>query len=142
VGVAAYPEVHVESPNDAYCLKHLKQKIDNGADYIVTQMFFDNRLFFAFVDKCRAAGIEVPIIPGIKVATSKNQITSLPRNFKVSMPEELVDAITASPRQAKKIGVNWTIRQCRELLDHGVPCIHFFVLNDVDVVSRVVEKVY
>ncbi|HEX2896723.1 MAG TPA: methylenetetrahydrofolate reductase, partial [candidate division Zixibacteria bacterium] len=140
IGVAGYPEKHVESPNLKTDIAYLKKKVDGGAEYIVTQMFFDNRAFFNFVKECRAAGITVPIIPGLKILNSPKQTTSLPKNFHISIPDALVDEIASNDKHTKDIGVNWAIKQCEELLNGGVPCIHFYVMNGADSVINVIKK--
>jgi methylenetetrahydrofolate reductase (NADPH) len=139
VGVGGYPEKHVESPNITSDLKYLKQKVDAGADYIVTQMYFDNGDFFKFVEGCRKIGITVPIIPGLKVIRSEKQLLSLPKNFHISLPDPLVDELQANPKNGVEIGVNWAIKQCRELLNAGVKCLHFYVMNDADQVIKTIE---
>ncbi|MCK5125645.1 MAG: methylenetetrahydrofolate reductase [candidate division Zixibacteria bacterium] len=140
VGVCGYPEKHSEAPNLKTDIMYLKEKVDAGADYISTQMFFENKSFFSFVEACRDAGITVPIIPGVKIIYSKHQLKSIPRNFHVDMPDELVDEIMASPKNAREIGLNWGVKQCRELADAGVPCIHFYILNDAGSVIEVLNK--
>jgi methylenetetrahydrofolate reductase (NADPH) len=140
IGVAGYPEKHFEAPNMAFDIQHLKRKIESGAHYVTTQMFFDNRHYFNYVEACRAAGITVPIIPGLKVLTSKRQLQSLPRNFHLEIPEELVDEVAASPDEhAREIGIEWAIRQSTELMEAGVPCVHFYIMQSADVITRVVE---
>jgi methylenetetrahydrofolate reductase (NADPH) len=139
VGVGGYPEKHVESPNITTDLRYLKQKVDAGADYIVTQMYFDNADFFKFVEGCRNVGITVPIIPGLKVIRSEKQLLSLPKNFHISLPDPLVDELQANPKNGAEIGVNWAIKQCRELLNAGVKCLHFYVMNDADQVIKTIE---
>jgi methylenetetrahydrofolate reductase (NADPH) len=139
IGVGAYPEKHYESPNLKVDIAYLKAKVDAGADYVVSQMFFDNASFFAFEERCRRAGITVPIVPGIKLLQRKHHLTSLPRNFYAGIPEELADEVLASPDQVREIGVRWGKRQCEELIDHGVPCIHFYVMNDATAVVDVVR---
>ncbi|MEZ5360124.1 MAG: methylenetetrahydrofolate reductase [Candidatus Zixiibacteriota bacterium] len=140
IGVCGYPDKHNDAPNLKTDIQYLKAKVDAGADYIVTQMFFDNSRYFAFVDLCREAGITVPIIPGIKVIYNKRQLTSIPRHFHVDMPDGLVDEIMASPKHAREIGCDWGLRQCRELADAGVPCIHFYILNDAGSVIDVLKR--
>jgi len=139
IGVGAYPEKHVESPNMKTGIKFLKAKVDAGADYIVTQMFFDNSYYFNFVKECRKAGITVPIIPGLKIINGIRQLTSLPKNFHVTMPDDLVDEILESKKNVKEIGIRWGIDQCRELLNDGAKCIHFYVMNDANAVTRVIN---
>lgn len=139
IGVAGYPEKHVAAPNRAWDLAELKRKVDAGAHYVVTQMFFDNRHYFQFVDECRAAGITVPIVPGLKVLTTEKHLTSLPKSFFLDMPEALVDEVRAAPEHAREIGIRWAIRQGEELLGAGVPYLHFYILQSAAAVSRVVE---
>ncbi len=131
IGVAGYPEKHFEAPNMKTDLKYLKQKVDAGADYIVTQMFFDNKKYFEFVDQCREIGITVPIVPGLKPITAKSQITNLPRNFHIDLPTELVEAVEAanSKDAVKQVGIEWGIQQTKELTKAGVPCIHFYTMS-------------
>jgi methylenetetrahydrofolate reductase (NADPH) len=140
IGVGGYPEKHFEAPNMKRDIKYLKEKVDAGADYIVTQMFFDNRHFYEFVCNCRQAGIRVPIIPGIKIFSSVRHLTILPKNFHVSIPEELEGEVHENRKHAREIGIRWAIRQCQELLNSNVNCIHFFIINDASVVTKVMEK--
>lgn len=131
VGVAGYPEKHFEAPNLNTDIKYLKKKIDMGAEYIVTQMFFDNSKYFAFVDKCRAAGIDVPIIPGLKPLATKKQITVLPSIFHVDMPEELTNELEkcTDNKQVKQVGIEWCIQQSKELMGNGAPCLHYYTMS-------------
>jgi methylenetetrahydrofolate reductase (NADPH) len=138
IGVGAYPEKHVEAPNLKTDIGFLKQKVDAGANYVVTQMMFDNAGFFRFVALCREAGIRVPIIPGLKVLDHLHQLTSLPKNFHVNLPDPLVDEIQASPEHIREIGARWAQRQCAELVNACVPCIHFYVMNDAQSVLEIV----
>lgn len=144
IGVAGYPEKHYEAPNLKTDLKFLKQKIDNGADYIVTQMFFDNKKFFEFVDKCRAEGINVPIIPGIKPITSKSQIFNLPRNFYIDLPEDLIDAIEncRSDSDVKNVGIEWAIQQSKELIAQKVPCLHFYSMGKSQAIYQIARSLF
>ena len=114
--------------------------MDAGADYIVTQMFFDNKVFFNFVALCRQAGIEVPIIPGIKILDRQKQLTAIPKNFFVNLPETLVEEIQQNKEHTKEIGINWSISQCEDLLNNGVNSIHFYILNDASAISKVLDK--
>ncbi|RPJ47874.1 MAG: methylenetetrahydrofolate reductase [NAD(P)H] [Candidatus Latescibacterota bacterium] len=141
IGVGGYPEKHVESPNLKTDIRHLKEKVDAGAEYVVTQMFFDNRHYFDFVKACRDAGITVPIIPGIRILDRLNQLTSLPKNFHNSIPEELSDAVQADPDHVKEIGKRWGIAQIRELLGAGVKCVHFYIMSDAGPVLDVIRGV-
>jgi len=142
IGVAGYPEKHFEAPNLEWDIQRVKEKVEAGADYIVTQMFFDNRHYFQYVKKCRAAGIQVPIIPGLKILTSKRHLNILPKYFHVDLPEELsreVDA--AADDRVKDIGVEWAVRQSLDLLKNGVPSLHFYIMQNSTIVTRVVEQV-
>lgn len=142
IGVGGYPEKHEESPNLEADIRHLKEKIDAGAHYVVTQMFFDNQYFFDFEKKCRAAGITVPIIPGLKLLTKPYQMKSLPANFHVNIPDDLVSAMQSadSDTEAQQIGVEYLKKQAAELLNAGVPCLHFYVMNDVHLMKDVVRS--
>lgn len=143
VGVAGYPEKHFEAPNLAHDIANLKRKVESGAQYVTTQMFYDNRHYFNYVAACREAGIEVPIIPGLKVITSKRQLHTLPRNFHVEIPVDLADEIAAAPDDAvKEIGIQWAIKQSTELMEAGVPCVHFYIMQSADVVTRVVRPLW
>ncbi len=140
IGVAGYPEKHFEAPNLTWDILNLKRKIDAGAHYVTTQMFFDNRRFFSFVDRCREVGITVPIVPGLKILTNKRQLQSMPRYFHVDLPEALAAELeTAKPEHVADIGVEWAIRQSEELMSAGVPCVHFYIMQSSRIVTRVVE---
>ncbi len=140
VGVAGYPEKHFEAPNLTWDLLHLKQKVDAGAEYVVTQMLFDNASYFRFVDRCRELGITVPIIPGLKILTTKAHLLTMPRHFHVNIPEALAAEVEAArPEQVPDIGVEWAIRQSEELMSAGVPCVHFYIMQTATHVRRVVE---
>lgn len=143
-GVAGYPEKHDEAPNMEQDLMRLKAKVDAGADYVVTQMFFDNAKFFAFVDKCREAGITVPIIPGIKPINLVNQLTVLPKVFHVDLPEALAAELgkCKDNKEAVEVGVEWGIMQARELKAKGVPSIHFYSMMAAESVYRIAKAVY
>lgn len=144
IGVAGYPEKHFEAPNLKTDLKYLKQKIANGADYVVTQMFFDNKKYFEYVDKCRAEGINVPIIPGLKPITMKSQITNLPRNFYIDMPDDLIDAIDKcrNDEEVKNVGVEWSIAQAKELMNAKVPCLHFYSMGKSTAIQQIASKLF
>ncbi len=143
-GVACYPEKHEEAPNLDSDMAFLKQKIAMGADYAVTQMFFDNQKYFEFVDRCRTEGITVPIIPGIKPVVFLNQLTVLPRIFRSEIPEAFAHELRKckTDDDAKEVGVEWCIRQCKELVAYGVPSLHFYTLMATDSVRRVAQAVY
>lgn len=140
VGVAGYPEKHFEAPSLKLDVQNLKKKVDAGADYVVTQMFFDNKKYFEFVKMCRDEGITVPIIPGLKMLKSEAQLRSIPKNFYIDIPDELVDQVTTHPKQAAQFGKDWMEKQVQGLLDGGVPYVHFYVLNNVDAVTEVVRS--
>jgi methylenetetrahydrofolate reductase (NADPH) len=144
IGVAGYPEKHFEALNPKTDLKHLKEKIDAGAHYIVTQMFFDNNKFFAFVDACRKVGITVPIIPGIKPITTAKHISFLPKTFFIDMPEALTDELDKckNNEQVMEVGIEWGIQQCKELLAAGVPCIHYYTMGKSEAVKRIVKETF
>lgn len=143
-GVAGYPEKHDESPNLDMDIAYLKQKIDNGAEYVVTQMFFDNSKYYDFVDRCRKAGINVPIIPGLRPFTTIGQLNILPKIFHVDMPMQLVSELMKckDDNDAKEVGVEWCKAQCLDLMAHGVPSIHFYSLNSTRSVERVAASIY
>ena len=140
IGIAGYPEKHFEAPNLAADIKYAKAKVDAGADYIVTQMFYDNAKYFAFVEACRAAGITVPIIPGLKILTSAKQLTAVPRTFFVDIPAALSDEVQKNPAHAEAIGIEWAARQSAELLNAKVPSLHFYVMQNAGAVAKLIEK--
>lgn len=143
-GVAGYPEKHEEAPNIDMDINWLKAKVDNGAEYIVTQMFFDNKKYYDYVARCRAAGIEVPIIPGIKPIVNLNQMTILPKIFNVDLPTELATELMNCKNDidAKAVGVEWCVAQAKDLISHGVPSIHFYSHNATQSVKNVASQVY
>ena len=141
IGVAGYPEKHYEAPNLLTDIRNLKAKVDAGAEYIVTQMFFENEAYFDFLERCRGEGIEVPIIPGLKVVSSRQQLTSIPQTFHVDIPFELSEEIRrGAPANALEIGAEWTANQARQLLDRGVPAIHFYVIGRAKPIRAVMQK--
>jgi methylenetetrahydrofolate reductase (NADPH) len=144
IGVAGYPEKHFEAPNLEADMQFLKQKIEAGADYIVTQMFFDNQKYFDFVDKCRAVGITVPIIPGIKPIAVKNQLTVLPKIFRIDLPVDLANALVKCPdnESAKQVGTEWAIMQAKELVARGVPSLHMYTYGITDNVKEIMKAVF
>ncbi|MGN0257237.1 MAG: methylenetetrahydrofolate reductase [NAD(P)H] [Bacteroides sp.] len=143
-GVACYPEKHDEAPNMESDLYWLKKKVEAGAEYAVTQLFYDNRKYFEFVEKARAAGIYVPIIPGIKPFKKMSQLTVIPKTFKVDLPKELTDEALkcTTDEQLKQVGIEWCIKQCKELIAHGVPSIHFYSVGAVDSIREVAKAIY
>lgn len=143
-GVAGYPEKHDEAMNGEIDLMYLKEKVDAGAGYIVTQMFFDNAKYFRFVDDCRAAGIDVPVIPGIKPLTSLTQQTVLPKTFHIDLPGELAREFVRCKdnEQVKALGVEWAIQQARELKAANVPSIHFYSMNATASIEKIARAVY
>lgn len=144
VGVAGYPEKHFEAPNLYSDLKWLKAKVDAGANYIVTQMFLDNKKYFEFVNLCKENGINVPIIPGIKVITQKKQLSSLPKIFHMDIPVDLYKEIdkAADDKAVKEIGIKWATAQCKELAQENVPCIHFYTMGSSETTRRVAAEVF
>lgn len=143
-GVACYPEKHEEAPNMESDLAVLKQKADEGAAYAVTQMFFDNSKYFAFVERARAMGINIPIIPGIKPIHRMSQMSVLPKTFRVDLPTDLVAELLKCKDDAAvaRVGCEWGIQQCRELMQHGVPSLHFYTLNAFDSVYKIAKEIY
>jgi len=144
IGVAAYPEKHFEAVDFDVDFKYLKQKIALGADYIVTQMFFDNSKYFEFVKRCREAGITVPIIPGLKPLSTKKQLSVLPRIFYLHMPDDFVKAVEAceNDAQAKQIGIEWCTQQCKELMAFGVPVLHFYTMGKSENIYKIASQLY
>jgi len=144
VGVAGYPEKHFESPNMDEDLHWLKKKVAAGADYIVTQMFFNNARFFAFVDKCREEGIEIPIVPGIKPINSLKDLELLPRVFHIDIPQELYAEARKckTNADAKALGVEWTTQQSKELKEAGVPAIHYYTIGVSDNIQKIAANVF
>lgn len=140
IGVAGYPEKHFEAPNLKLDLINLKKKVDAGADYVVTQMFFDNKRYFEFVRQAREMGITVPIIPGIKVLKNTTQLVSIPKNFYIDFPDHLVELVTKDPKNVAAIGKEWATNQVRELLEGGAPCVHFYIMNDTNTIVDIVKK--
>lgn len=144
VGVAGYPEKHIEAPNMDTDLEYLKLKIDKGAEYVVTQMFFDNQKYFDFVEKCRNIGIKVPIIPGIKPVSTLKDSSLLPQTFNIDLPCELINEIKKCKTQerVRQVGVEWAIQQSKELIKHGVPGIHYYTLDQSDNIEKIASVVF
>jgi methylenetetrahydrofolate reductase (NADPH) len=144
IGVAGYPEKHMEAPNMESDIHFLKKKIEAGADYVVTQMFFDNSKFFAFVDSCRKAGIEVPIIPGLKPLATQKQLNLIPHRFHVDLPEALIkEVLKAKTKEAiRQVGIDWCIAQSKELIAAGVPFLHYYSMGKSDNIYKVARAVF
>lgn len=144
IGVAGYPEKHFAAPNLKTDLKYLKLKVDQGAEYIVTQMFFDNKKYFDFVHRCREVGITVPIIPGIKPVTTKAQSSILPTIFYIDIPEELEDEIEKCKDNVavKELGIEWAVKQSKELMKKGVPTLHFYSMGKSDPVYKIAKELF
>ena len=144
IGVAGYPEKHFEAPNLKSDLFWLKQKVAAGAEYIVTQMFFDNARFFAFVDLCRSEGIDIPIIPGIKPLTTARQLSLLPQRFYMDIPEDLSEAVrkAKSKDAVREIGIEWCIEQSRELMEKGAPVLHYYSMGKSETIRRIASELF
>ena len=144
VGVAGYPEKHIEAPNMDSDLEYLKLKIDTGAEYIVTQMFFDNEKYFQFVEKCRNTGINVPVIPGIKPVSTLNDMSLLPQIFNIDLPNDLIKEIKKckTNKDVRQVGVEWATMQSKELIKFGVPGIHYYTLDQSDNIKKIAKAVF
>ncbi len=144
IGVAGYPEKHMEAPSLDSDIHFLKQKIANGADYIITQMFFDNKKFFDFVSKCRKAGITVPIIPGLKPIATKKQLNLIPHRFSLELPDDLIMAVVkAKDNEAvKQIGIEWCIAQSKELVKAGIPVLHYYSMGKAENIKAIAKEVF
>jgi methylenetetrahydrofolate reductase (NADPH) len=141
IGVGGYPEKHFEAPNLPLDARRVKEKVDAGAHYVVTQMFFDNRHYFHYLELCREQGVEAPIIPGLKILTSQKQLTTLPSNFFVEIPADFADEVLAAkPEHVVDIGVEWALKQSQELLDRGVPSLHFYVMQSAAAINKLMAK--
>ena len=144
IGVAGYPEKHIEAPSLQTDLKRLKEKVDAGADYVVTQMFFDNQKYFQFVEAAKKAGIHVPIIPGIKPIAVQRHLQLLPQVFKIDLPEDLIQAVEncKDNKQVREVGIEWAIKQSKELQDAGVPVLHFYSMGKSDNVKAIASALF
>ena len=144
VGVAGYPEKHPESPNMDSDIHFLKKKVEAGAEYIVTQMFFDNKSYFNFVEKCRTAGIQVPIIPGLKPIAALSHLNYLSKTFSIDIPDILVKEILKCKDniQVRKVGIEWAIQQSKELIKYGVPVLHYYTMGKPDNIRKIAEQVF
>ena len=143
-GVAGYPEKHEEAPNLDSDIYWLKQKVDGGAEYVVTQMFFDNSKFFQFVDKCRAQGINVPIVPGLKPISTFKHLEMLPRTFSIDIPHELVKEIRSckNNKEINQVGIEWCVAQSKELIAYGVPAVHYYTMGKSENIQEIVKQVF
>ncbi len=144
IGIAGYPEKHFEAPNLAVDLEFTKQKVAAGASYIVTQMFFDNSYYFKYVEECRKAGINVPIVPGLKPLLKKYQVNSIPRHFYIDLPEELAkEMLNAKSAEARvQVGTEWCIMQSKELKEKGAPCLHYYTMADAETIRKIADAVF
>ena len=144
IGVAGYPEKHLEAPSMQSDLKRLKQKVDAGADYVVTQMFFDNAKFFEFVENARKIGINVPIIPGLKPIAVKRHLKLLPQVFRIDLPQELIDAVDdcKDNKAVRQVGIEWAIQQSKELKAKGVPVLHYYSMGKSDNIHAIAKGVF
>ncbi len=141
IGIGGYPEKHFEAPNLKTDINFTKEKLNSGAEYIVTQMFYDNPKFYQYTDQCREAGVTAPIIPGLKILTSKAQVKTLPRNFFIDIPDELIDEILESKNEhVMEVGVNWAVKQVEDLLNHNVPAIHFYIMQNSNPIKMLMQK--
>ena len=144
IGVAGYPEKHHEAPDMDSDIRHLKEKVDAGADYVITQMFYDNEAFYAFVEKCRTGGISVPIIPGLKPLSMSKHLHSLPESFAITIPDDLVREVSScrSEEAVYEAGLEWCIAQSRDLIAHGVPAIHYYTMGRTVNIRQILSKVF
>jgi len=144
IGVAGYPEKHLEAPSLQTDLKRLKEKVDAGADYVVTQMFFDNQKYFEFVEAAKAMGINVPIVPGIKPIAVKRHLQLLPQVFRIDLPQDLIDAVEdcRSNKEVRQVGIEWAIQQSKELKAAGVPVLHYYSMGKSDNIKAIAKSVF
>lgn len=141
IGVGGYPEKHFEAPSLKTDIKYVKEKVEAGAEYVVTQMFFNNKVYFEFLDLCRKEGITVPIIPGLKILTTKAHLVNIPKNFYISIPDDLVEEVEhAKPEQVMDIGVEWAAKQVEELFNHNVPSVHFYIMQNSKPVKMLMDR--
>ncbi|MBK7406646.1 MAG: methylenetetrahydrofolate reductase [Saprospirales bacterium] len=144
IGIAGYPEKHFEAPNMRSDIQFTREKVEAGAHYIVTQMFFDNSKYLEYVDSCRENGMDVPIVAGLKPLTRKSQLSSLPRHFHVGIPDDLARAVekATKPEDVREVGIEWCIAQSKELKAKGVPCLHYYTMGDTETIRRIVKEVF
>jgi len=141
VGVGGYPEKHFEAPSLKTDIRFCKEKLDSGADYVVTQMFFDNKVYFEYVNLCKKEGITAPIIPGLKILTAKSHLINIPKNFYVSLPDEFVDEVnSARPEHVLDVGVEWAAKQVEELLNNNVPSVHFYIMQNSTPIKKLMKR--
>ena len=141
IGVGGYPEKHFEANDMNTDIKRLKQKVNNGADYIVTQMFYDNKAYFKFVEMCKKEGIGVPIIPGIKILSTESHLAMLPKHFHINLPSELICAVEGkSKTEIRNAGIDWAVKQVDELIEAKVPCVHFYIMASAKSATQVVSE--
>jgi methylenetetrahydrofolate reductase (NADPH) len=142
--VAGYPEKHFEAPSMRFRPAKAQHKVDMGADYVVTQMFYDNQKYIDYVRRCRQEGITVPIIPGLKPLTSKKQLVALPRSFYIDLPDDLVDAVEKCKDDAavKQVGIEWCIQQSKELMEFGVPVLHYYTMSKSDATKKIATALF
>ncbi len=144
IGVAGYPEKHLEAPSLTSDLKRLKEKVDAGADYVVTQMFFDNQKYFEFVEAAKAMGIHVPIVPGIKPIAVKRHLQLLPQVFRIDLPQDLIEAVDdcKNNKEVRQVGIEWAIQQSKELKEAGVPVLHYYSMGKSDNIKSIAKAVF
>ena len=143
--MGAYPEKHFEAANIETDIENLKKKVDAGADYIITQMFFNNQVYYNFVERCRAAGINVPIIPGLKPLSTARQLSLLPEAFSIDIPVELTSEITkvqTDKNAVYQLGTEWCAMQCKDLIAHGVPAVHFYTMGKSDNITEILRECF
>ena len=143
--MGAYPEKHFEAPNIETDIENLKKKVDAGADYIITQMFFDNRVYYEFVEKCRTAGIDIPIVPGVKPISTYRQLGLLPESFSLDIPIELTEALEKVKDDKEAVyrtGTEWCTMQCRDLIRNGVPAVHFYTMGKTDNIVSILKECF
>ena len=141
VGVGGYPEKHFEALSMKSDMEKLKYKVDCGADYVVTQMFFDNKHYFKFVEQCNKIGIKIPIIPGIKILSLERHLEALPKHFYLNLPKELIKSVEGKSKiKIRNSGIDWATSQIQELIDQGVPCIHFYIMSSAKSATKVVSN--
>lgn len=144
IGIAGYPEKHYEAPNMDTDIYYLKRKIELGADYITTQLFYNNKHYYNFINKCREHGVDVPIIPGLKPLSTKKQLTTIPRVFSIELPNDLCNEMMKAKTEAdcERVGTEWLLHQCRDLLKNNVPVLHFYTLGKPNIIYNVLKELF